>query len=380
MASSSVTARRYFDAIARHDLHAASLCWTTGAEAPALERFAELLAAFPDLWLEVIDTTTQRERCVVRWRIAGTFIGPGRVDGFLPNGAAFLLTGCDVLTVAGGLIVASESFLDGAELLRQLELVPGGGGLPALTNTRTRVLDVLYGAEPESVAEGVWVLRGGLPWRFNAFLIEAPDGLTVYDPGPVQMVRALRVAGVRLGGIVRVVLSHADAMRRGAASALGTPIYCHPLERSAAAAPSAYRDYWNLGLLQPWSRPVLTRLLGHWDGGPLTITGTVQDGDELAGFQVVALPGHAPGLIGLWRERDRLVLVSEALLTIDPQTGLRCAPRVPHPAFSLDVGQARESIRRIAALRPRVVWPGYGPGLSGEQLERQLLDAADAAA
>ena len=32
-----------------------------------------------------------------------------------------------------------------------------------------------------------------------------------------------------------------------------------------------------------------------WDGGPVQISGTVSEGDEIAGFRVIHLPGHAPG-------------------------------------------------------------------------------------
>lgn len=32
-----------------------------------------------------------------------------------------------------------------------------------------------------------------------------------------------------------------------------------------------------------------------WDGGPVRISGTVRAGDEIAGFEVVDLAGHAPG-------------------------------------------------------------------------------------
>ena len=77
------------------------------------------------------------------------------------------------------------------------------------------------------------------------------------------MTGAIRAAGARFGGIRRVVLGHADADHRGGAAGLDAPIYCHPLERSAAHSPSPYRDYWNLGLLRAWSRPVLTRLLAR---------------------------------------------------------------------------------------------------------------------
>ena len=44
----------------------------------------------------------------------------------------------------------------------------------------------------------------------------------------------------------------------------------------------------------------------------MKIGGTVSEGDEVAGFRVIHFPGHAPGLIGLWRESDRVALVSDS--------------------------------------------------------------------
>jgi glyoxylase-like metal-dependent hydrolase (beta-lactamase superfamily II) len=379
MASSSVIAKRYFEALSNHDIDAAIACWAPGAGEDSTTRFGQLLAAVPDLWIEIIDTTTQRNRCIIRWRAIGTFIGPGRIDGFAPNGASVEIEGADAMHIADDLIAEGEFYMDGAELLRQIGALPSVRGLSALTNARTLTMNALYGSEPEAIAAGVWVLRGGRPRRFNAYLIEDEGGLTVFDPGIAQMAAAIRVAGARFGGIRRVILSHADAPHRGAAAGINAPVYCHPLERSAARGSSPYRDYWDLSLLGGWSRPVLTRMLSIWDGGPVEIEGTVQEGDQVAGFKVLDLPGHAPGLIGLWREEDGLALVSDSFYTLNPQTGLRNAAHVPHPAFNLDTNQARESIRRLATLGPRVLWPGLAKPVSGDEIELQLQRAASAA-
>jgi glyoxylase-like metal-dependent hydrolase (beta-lactamase superfamily II) len=94
-----------------------------------------------------------------------------------------------------------------------------------------------------------------------------------------------------------------------------------------------------------------------WDGGPVHVDGTVVEGDRLAGFEVVDLSGHAPGLIGLWRERDRVALVSDCFYMNDmhrrPQP-----PSVPLDAYNLDTAKARRSIRKLAELRPAIACPG----------------------
>jgi glyoxylase-like metal-dependent hydrolase (beta-lactamase superfamily II) len=109
-----------------------------------------------------------------------------------------------------------------------------------------------------------------------------------------------------------------------------------------------------------------------WDGGPVQIAGTVDEGDEVAGFRVVHLPGHAPGQIGLWRESDRLALVSDCFYTLD-MWGRSCAPRLPFAMYNFDTERARESIRKLAAMEPAAAWPGHAKPVTGDvrsQLER----------
>jgi glyoxylase-like metal-dependent hydrolase (beta-lactamase superfamily II) len=88
---------------------------------------------------------------------------------------------------------------------------------------------------------------------------------------------------------------------------------------------------------------------------------------------VVHLPGHAPGLIALWRASDRLALSSDCFYTVDAQTLIKGAPRLPHAAFTAQVEQARASVRKLAALEPAAAWPGHARPVTGDvraQLER----------
>ena len=412
MASAAEIAKRYFAAVDAHDLDAAIACWAPGAVdrfvgqeelvAPdGIRRYlGELLAAFPDFRLEVLDCTTSRNRTAVRWRAHGTFAGPGTFQGFEPTGTRVELEGCDVLTISEDLIRGNDAYLNGADLARQLGVLPAAGSpaearLARLANLRARVRRVLAGGPAEPVAAGVWVVRGGFPVRtMNVYLIEEPEGgegrgpgegrdggegrgpgVTVFDAGIASMAPAVLSAAARLGGIRRVVLGHADADHRGAAPALGAPVYCHPAELEAAGLADPFRPYFDLSRLGPHGRLLLTRLLPVWDGGPVEIEGTVQEGDEVAGFRVVELPGHAPGLIGLFRESDRLALASDCVYTLDPQTGIKGRPRVPHPAFNIDTDLARASIRKLAELEPSSAWFGHADPLRGD-VAAQLRDLA----
>ena len=94
------------------------------------------------------------------------------------------------------------------------------------------------------------------------------------------MTAAVAAAAARLGGIKRIVLGHADADHRGAAPGLNAPVYCHPAEREAAESPEAYRAVLGRSKLDVRGRTVLWRLIAIWDGGPVQIAGTVEEGDE----------------------------------------------------------------------------------------------------
>jgi steroid delta-isomerase-like uncharacterized protein len=393
MSSSADLARRYFDAIGARDLDTALAMWAPGGverlvgqrelsapdEVRALQ--TELNGAFPDLTWEVLDVigSDTENRAAVRWRASGTFAGPGTFQGFEANGARLEMEGCDVLTFnAEDKLERLEAYLDSGDVARQLGVLPPAGSraetnLTKLANARTRARAWIHGGDAERIAEGVWLVRGGVPRVMNVYLIEDDGGVTVFDAGISDMTAGIAAAAARLGGIKRVVLGHADADHRGAAPGLQAPVYCHPADREAAESPDTHRPYWDRSKLDVRGRTVLWRLITTWDGGPVEIAGTVDEDDEIAGFRVVHLPGHAPGLIGLFRASDRLALVSDAIYTLDAQSGRHEPAHVPHPAFNQDTDQARESIRKLAALDPEAVWAGHTEPVTGNvraQLER----------
>jgi hydroxyacylglutathione hydrolase len=385
-------AEAYFDALNRHDVEAAVALWEPGGRqhvrgqvdttAPDGVRafFDATFRAIPDLAFEIADVTADEERAVVRWTARGTFAGGPLPIGIEATGESVTVEGVDVLRIRAGRISGNEAFVDGLGLARQIGLLPPQGSaadrrLTQAFNARTRVRRRIHAAETEAVADGVWVVRGGFPLRtMNVFLIRDGDGVLAFDAGIRAMTGEVRAAGAALGGITRVLLGHAHADHRGVAPGLGVPVLCHEAERADAESDGGWH-YFDFAKLNPAGRVLMPRLLRSWDGGPVRIADTVAKGDEIAGFRVVHLPGHAPGLIGLMRESDRLALVSDCFYTLDPQSGRKGPPRVPHAAFNLDTEQARESIRKLAALEPRAAWPGHADPVTGD-VRAQLETAA----
>jgi glyoxylase-like metal-dependent hydrolase (beta-lactamase superfamily II)/predicted ester cyclase len=380
----------YFDALTRRDLETAVALWKPGGRenvrgqvdttAPEGVRafLGGIFGSFPDFEFKVVENTVQDDRAAVRWEARATFTGTP-FQGVEATGAKLFLEGVDVLIVRDGRIVENNAFADGMTVARQLGLMPPEGskaelGMKSAFNVKTKTAKRL-GGKLEDVAEGVWLLRGGFPMKtMNVYFVRDGEGVLLFDAGIKAMKNQIAMAGAELGGITRVVLGHAHADHRGAAPGLGVPVYCHAADKADAEADGG-EHYFHFERLDWYGRMLLPRLLPLWDGGPVQIAGTIAEGDDVAGFKVIHLPGHAPGQIGLWRESDRVALTSDCFYTLDPQTGFKGKARVPHDAFNESTEQARESIRKLAELEPAAAWPGHADPLRGD-VKSQLLTAA----
>ena len=283
-------ARRYFEAIGARDVEAAVALWADGGRehvrgqvdviAPdgVREFIGGLIEAMPDMNMEVLETTTESERCAVRWTITGTFAGPGALNGVQATGHPLKLEGVDVLTVRDGKVQANDAFSDGLTVARQIGLMPPQDSsaeqrLMGAFNVKTKLTGMAL-PDAELVAEGVWVVQGQ-PGRCNVYLIEdeSVGGVTMYDAGARTMVRAVASAGAKLGGIKRIVLGHGHTDHRGTAPALGVPVLCHPDEVQDAEGSGGFR-YWPEGLVglptpQRQIHRALHRLVGRRAGEDL---------------------------------------------------------------------------------------------------------------
>lgn len=226
----------------------------------------------------------------------------------------------------------------------------------------------------EAIAPGVWRHAGDIRHGMNVYFVVEDDGVTIFDGGTEAMTEGVREAAQRFGPIKRLVLGHGHADHRGIAPGLGVPVLCHPDERGDVEGDGGYH-YFQLDRI-PYRLPraAYPRLLKHWDGGPADVAETLSEGDEIAGFVVKHFPGHAPGLIGLWRESDRLALVSDTTYLVDSMKFKQVDwANVPNRVFNQDHDQAIESLRKLAALEPRIVAAGHAPPMTGEPAEMRML-------
>ena len=392
-ATTEEVARAYFEAHERRDLDTIVSLWEPGGTARIIgvvemndprqlrAYFQSIYDAFPDFQLRIASITAQDERACVQWTITGTFAGPGSFQGLDPTGGRMSIEGVDLLEVRDGRVHSIDAYTDNMTIARQLGALPAQDSsaeqrMTKAMNLRTRLASRMCEA-PEQIAEGVWIVRGGLPRKaFNVYFVRDGDGVLMFDAGIKGMVNGLAAAGAGLGGITRIVLGHGHVDHRGAAPGLtGVPVYCHP-DNVADATGDAGIHYADLHKISPPARWLYPMLLKSWDGGPVEIAGTISEGDDVAGFEAVLVPGHAPGQIALWRESDRLALTSDCFYTANPERFTEGPPMVPHRAFNLDHEQAIASVRKLAALEPASAWPGHANPLTGD-VRSQLEAAAD---
>src|SRR6185295_11274187 len=198
----------YFAALSRRDVEAMAGFWAPdGTEHIASqvdavgpqgvrEYFTDLFTAFPDFGLTVQTTVAEGDKVAVHWKAGGTMLGP--LWTLEPTGAHVDLEGIDLLTVADGLIVRNDAVPDGMGLARQLGLVPEAGSaleqrMFAAFNVGTKAARRMAAkSELERVADGVWLLRGGVPRTMNVYFLEDEGGgVTLFEAGIGQMTNAV---------------------------------------------------------------------------------------------------------------------------------------------------------------------------------------------
>lgn len=131
--------KAYFTAHERKDIDAVAELWSEEGRGvihgiaelngprDARAYFSTLYSAFPDYKFEILDLAASGKQGACRWRITGTFSGPGRFQGLTPTGARVTLEGCDMMRVEDGKVAAIDAYANAAELAQQLGLLPSQG-------------------------------------------------------------------------------------------------------------------------------------------------------------------------------------------------------------------------------------------------------------
>jgi len=234
----------------------------------------------------------------------------------------------------------------------------------------------------EHIAEGITGLRILFVNIFG--VTSSSGGWVMIDTGlPLSASRIRNWVEKRYGAPPNVILqTHGHFDHTGALKELAdewnTPIYAHRDEFPFLTGKSHYPapDPGVGGGLMSVISPLFPR-------GPVDVSDRLlpleSDGEipQLPGWRWIHTPGHTPGHISFFRERDRALLVGDAFCTANQTSFLSVAEQRPEltgpPAYyTPDWDQARESVRKLAGLRPMILAPGHGLPMAGEDIEHRL--------
>ncbi len=226
------------------------------------------------------------------------------------------------------------------------------------------------------VADGVHRLDHA--W-VNLYVVRGDGGrVLVVDAGLPAMWpllgQALRSLGHRPSDVAGIALTHAHFDHTGFAAVarrrLGVPVWADPADFFIAAHPYRYAHE-NVRALYPVRHPGSLRILGAMAAAGAPRVPGVRDltpyapddagaALDLPGSpRLVRTPGHTAGHVALHLPERDVVLVGDALVTLDPYTGVE-GPQIVAGAATADSAQALASLDLIAATGASVLLPGHG--------------------
>jgi len=227
----------------------------------------------------------------------------------------------------------------------------------------------------KELAPGVWQLDGRPRDLINTYLLEDVliDSATRYDGE-----RILKELGGH--GVSAHVLTHAHPDHLGSShlvcERLGVPFWVGAEDAAAAADPSVLADAQIPPRLKggPLPSGMIARLFVSAQAGQgHPVARELHEGDEIAGFAVLHVPGHTPGHLALWRASDRVLVAGDVFWNFRFVAG-RPGLTQPAPFSCSDAAQNRASARRLAALEPALVCFGHGPPLRDPQRLKEFAD------
>ena len=200
------------------------------------------------------------------------------------------------------------------------------------------------------VAEDVWQIpltpRNGI----NAYLLGDVLVDAGFKPHAKKVLGAVAGRGVTAHAITHAHGDHVGGSKR-VVDALGVPFWAGADDAEACEAGRQV-------IAQTWATPVMNAG-ARFDA--LAVDRRLQEGDELsAGFVVLDTPGHSPGHVSFWRERDHVLVLADVFFNLHLLT-LRYGIRDPVEIFTVDPELNHASQRKLAALKPEVVCFGHGP-------------------
>jgi glyoxylase-like metal-dependent hydrolase (beta-lactamase superfamily II) len=215
----------------------------------------------------------------------------------------------------------------------------------------------------------------------NAYLLVAPDGLTLVDCGITgeagKISSQMAKAGYTITDLHQVVITHAHNDHTGSLAEImrlsGAKVLAHkdevPYLAGAASMPPGSR-------LQGFFFRLSEKIMPN--PPPIQVDIALEEGQVIpgtGGFTAVHAPGHTPGSLCLYHPERHILICGDAILCKHPLTG-RKGLREPLVIFSANPGQVWESIRKLAGLEVQVLLSGHGDTVledAGVQIREMVI-------
>lgn len=198
---------------------------------------------------------------------------------------------------------------------------------------------------------------------FPYLFVEDQDNLTLIDPSFLSQLPILENylldVGYDIKNVKRIILTHVHVDHSQAANEIkkrsGAKIYSHWIESRYLIHDPQYQGppttqetvdkFEKLGL----SMRALIKEYGSFEVEPISVDEQVSDGDMIGSLKVIHTPGHTPGHISLYYEKDKLLLGADSIykhvfgaegmyisapqVSIDPVTAIISAQRLSKVNF-----------------------------------------------
>lgn len=205
----------------------------------------------------------------------------------------------------------------------------------------------------------IQLTRFPLLFPVNAYFVREDDGLTLIDAGIPGMAKLYLDAARRYGQpIRRIALTHAHMDHVGALDALHSAL---PEAEVLIGTREARLLRGDLSL-DPAERALTPKLAGSFQKVTTRPTRELVAGDMVGSLRVVAAPGHSPGQVAFFDERDGTLIAGDALQT---RGGLAVSgvirPTFPFPALATwHKPTALATARALRSLDPSRLAVGHG--------------------
>ena len=208
----------------------------------------------------------------------------------------------------------------------------------------------------------------------NCYIVKEADGLTVIDTGMAGTAKTILAAAEEIGRpIKRVLLTHAHSDHINGLD---------PLKKARPEIEiivSEQSDRFMKGDMSLESGQAEVKLKGDFPSVESRATQTVTDGDMIGSLKVIATPGHTPGHIAFYDQRDGSLIAGDAFQTLG---GVAVAGVVrwlfPLPGFATwHKPTAAQSAEKLLALNPKRLAIGHGRVLENpaEAMKKAIAEA-----